>query len=563
MPLGIKPPAQKNENPGFEGSSIKRERFSWMDPAVVLFSGAFFALLFHYPISCPDEGIIATAAERILRGQIPYRDFFSEIAPGSFYFQAFIFRFAGRDLICIRVTVLFLGVILTWLLYRLSRKLLHGPASVLPPLIMVGICYPYNYMLSHHWWGVLFLFLMLLCLPGCDGQEARKGTYGPSARLLGAGLCASAALLCMQSEGALAVLTVVIWLLLVEKLAVKANWRDSLRRGVGPASWFLLGVGTPMGIAISYFWAHGALGAWVFDNFTFLFTNYAPYESGPGIYSWVRFKSLFHWLVREPSVHNGFYFVGFYFFSVAGPAIGFAGAIWQLRRRRALEASRSRLLLLYLLVGFGSLISELHGPDMLHLIWASPIILILFVNSWNEASSAWGRWRRPLIALAGLSLILVVSGAYRRVAHREKWNSPVQTRRGTFYTDKESAGMYQQWINTIEQDVPPGSETFIYPREVQFYYLTATQNPTRHDVLYPDFHSPGQFAEAISALGRQKPKYIFNCMTVERYVIAKRLLDGPSGFYLRDPLEEILRSGRTPYELAATIAKMEVWTLKK
>jgi hypothetical protein len=44
----------------------------------------------------PDEGIILQGAERILRGQVPYRDFFSFFTPGSYYLLALLFKILRR-----------------------------------------------------------------------------------------------------------------------------------------------------------------------------------------------------------------------------------------------------------------------------------------------------------------------------------------------------------------------------------------------------------------------------------------------------------------------------------
>src|ERR1700755_2144768 len=44
-----------------------------------------------------DEGIILQGAQRILDGQVLYRDFFSFFTPGSYYLLALIFRIFGNS----------------------------------------------------------------------------------------------------------------------------------------------------------------------------------------------------------------------------------------------------------------------------------------------------------------------------------------------------------------------------------------------------------------------------------------------------------------------------------
>src|SRR6266700_2472172 len=59
------------------------------------FSLAYLCIFRHYSSLEPDEGIVLRGAERILAGEVPYRDFFSFYTPGSFYLVAFLFRVFG------------------------------------------------------------------------------------------------------------------------------------------------------------------------------------------------------------------------------------------------------------------------------------------------------------------------------------------------------------------------------------------------------------------------------------------------------------------------------------
>ncbi|MCZ6877710.1 MAG: hypothetical protein O7G29_06180, partial [Acidobacteria bacterium] len=50
-----------------------------------------------------DEGIVVYAAERILKGEIPYRDFWGIYPPGQFYTLALAFNFFGTSLMVERI----------------------------------------------------------------------------------------------------------------------------------------------------------------------------------------------------------------------------------------------------------------------------------------------------------------------------------------------------------------------------------------------------------------------------------------------------------------------------
>ena len=542
---------------------ISTRRIPWALLAVLAASGVYLAIFYRIPISTVDEGMIASGAERIMRGQIPYRDFFSELGPTSFYLQAAIFRLAGTNISSFRMTAWILGVVMSGLIYFLGKQIIRGPGAFVPPFIFTTICYPQTYYVNHHWWGNLFSLLTLLCLTHHTTVAQNLSTVLQRYLLLVAGLLAALTMLTMQPKGAWAIFTGAIFLILAEKIPQARTWSQALRRGFSLNFWFLLGVGAMTALAVGYFWLHGALAAWIYDNFTFLFTNYLPYETWPGVYSWARFAHLTRWMIREPSRLSVLYFLGFYFFSVVAPAIGFSGAIWQMWRRKSGDELRSRLLLLFSLAGFGSLVSELHEPNLLHLVWASPIILILFVDAWNEAIRQWVGWRRPLIAAAVLAFALVALVTYRRATQAASLNSPIETRRGTVYADSKSAAMVQKWINTIEQAVPEGGETFFFPYHAQFYYLTATRNPTRYDFLLPDFHSPQQFEEAISSLKMRQPGCVFSFDQVMQGTPRARFPDDPPDFPSPDSMEKSLQAPQSHYRKVSDMEGMEVWTLKK
>lgn len=534
----------------------------WPDLAVLIASGAYFAPFYHLPLSLADEGFIATPAERIVQGQVPYRDFFSELGPGSFYLQAAVYKLGGINLFSIRLTAWLLGVLITWLIFCLSKRLMSGPAAFLPPLVFTMACYSRDYQISHHWWSALFFLLMVLCLTPHAKQSGGNPAWSKLLLAL-AGLLGGAAALCMQSMGTCAVLTGLTSLVVVERWPDGRTWRDAVRRGAGQGLYFLLGVGVAAGLMAVYFGARGALWEWLEDNLIFVFTNYAPYESVPNAYSWATLTHLISWLVREHSERALLYVVGNYFFSLVGPAIAFAGTTWQLIKPERAEAAQSRLLVLYLLGGLSSLFSELHAPDPYHFIYAGPLMLILLFYSCRCAYRQWPRLRWPLRAAAGVALIFVALVAHRTLAYAASTCVPIQCRRGTIYRVPEDALAWRSWIEAIENAVPAGGETFFFPYQAHVYFLTGTRNPTRYDALYAGFHSPKQIEEAIRTLQRRRPEHIFSFDRIERFTFRAHLPDDKPDVLEMHPVEKLLRGPQSLYRLEKQVARLEVWTLKK
>src|SRR5712692_10156548 len=51
---------------------------------------AYLWIFRRYTSMEPDEGIVLEGAQRILRGEVLYRDYFSYFTPGSYYFLALL-----------------------------------------------------------------------------------------------------------------------------------------------------------------------------------------------------------------------------------------------------------------------------------------------------------------------------------------------------------------------------------------------------------------------------------------------------------------------------------------
>src|ERR1019366_1617224 len=70
-----------------------------------------------------DEGVLCTGAETVLRGGLPYRDFWTAYGPGQYYLLAGLFKLFGTTLLVARVYTIFVEWIVTILAYSIGRKL--------------------------------------------------------------------------------------------------------------------------------------------------------------------------------------------------------------------------------------------------------------------------------------------------------------------------------------------------------------------------------------------------------------------------------------------------------
>ena len=94
----------------------------WAIVVVVFALATGYSLFFPRFGVVPDEGNILQGAQRVLDGQVPYRDFFSLFTPGSFYFHVLLFRIFGDSIVVARTAVSVYGGLFAALTYLIARR---------------------------------------------------------------------------------------------------------------------------------------------------------------------------------------------------------------------------------------------------------------------------------------------------------------------------------------------------------------------------------------------------------------------------------------------------------
>ena len=99
---------------------------------LLFISFAYLCLFRRFTAIDPDEGIILQGAQRILRGEVLYRDFFSFITPGSYYLLALLFRVFGSSIVVARIALVFHGKhIVRVVTYLLARRVCSRTTALL------------------------------------------------------------------------------------------------------------------------------------------------------------------------------------------------------------------------------------------------------------------------------------------------------------------------------------------------------------------------------------------------------------------------------------------------
>jgi Dolichyl-phosphate-mannose-protein mannosyltransferase len=159
-------PQQERQRPSADAASGSRgvtamtgpaARYEWLVLGMVWVASAIYvaACLRRGWVPC-DAGMLSQGAERVLQGQVPFRDFGEVYTGGLPYLNALAFRLFGANLFSIRIPlfVLFLG----WVpaVYFIARRFAGPLAAGLVTLLAVAWSLP-NYTEAMPSWYNLFI----------------------------------------------------------------------------------------------------------------------------------------------------------------------------------------------------------------------------------------------------------------------------------------------------------------------------------------------------------------------------------------------------------------------
>lgn len=441
-----------------------------------------------YPL---DEGILLRGAERILHGQVLYRDFFGFYTPGSYYGLALLFRWFGDSILTGRIALLLEGAAMAALTYLIARRVTARWAALLAAYAMAEITLPSYFFTLHNWDSTLLAYLTL--------YAAVLWLQKPRPELAAA-IGVFAALTCLdeQSKGAGLVLGLGLaglWLARAAEPPRRQEWRARLRR---QWKWMAAGFVAPVTMTAGYFAAHGALGDLIADCLWPLghygAANAVPYgymrigPEAPRQGPWTA-KAL-AWLRFSPHIA---------LLVLPWAAVGVAAFLWLGRRPgrpggliRAYYAVASCVMT-------GLLLSVLVSRrDYTHLIFLTPVFALLI---------AWACGRRAPGRAAGMAApgIAVYVLLFFALAGIKSWSQAIWGYPHSIATahGRLRVAAPDPLLARLRR-LPPGP-IFVYPYLPVYYYLSGRENPTRYEWLQYGLNDAAQFAAAQRELEARPP----------------------------------------------------------
>jgi len=464
-------------------------------PFAKIATAAIFAALYLFPITqllhrVGDEGTMIYGAERVLEGQVPYRDFVEIMGPGSFYWLALFFKLFGSTWQVTRFYLLFTGVATALLVYLITRRFISGAVSFLPALFVVVLGEPFWPACNHHWDGNLFALAAILCCLKWQDTERR-------AWLIAAGTLAAITSCFIQQKG--------LFLLLAFIIAILARGvQGSGRRTAFVAIGYVLAAYASVGACVVlWFYRAGALRDLFYANLIWPLSGYEtlnkiPYGKGLADLSIGSCSFLRHVLPAPLALFLAFLCLLPFLVIVASPLLVVAGTVAGVlqSRLRGLLLCGSTITLV--LAALALWLSEIHRGDMVHLLFGAPVLIIaLFV----VAERLFERHRIKNVLITATTLGVVLLGCFKlaecRISHK------IETRRGTVLDVTQDDAL--EFLNSA---VVQREWVFVYPYYPMYYYLADVRNPTRFSILLYQYNTPENFEEVTQDLESKHVKYV-------------------------------------------------------
>ncbi len=486
-------------------------RFAFAMVGCAIYSLPFMRVL----LARTDEGTFLVGASRILHGQVFAHDFVEVMGPGSFYWLAMFYKILGANFLATRACLFLSWMATAILVYLLARRL--GSSNRLLPvtLIVVTGFSSLGIGISHHIDSNCLALLMVLCLSMWHERLRLRW-------LVLAGAVAALTALVHQPKGLLLLIAAGLWV-----------WNLERKHGrtARALSCVAAGCAGILGIAFVYFAANGALAdfvrascVWPFQHYSAI--NQVPYAYGTFTFNWRGVP------LSTPGSYCIFLLACLlmvpFLYIVALP--GLVALQIFFGRLRPLPADVS----LYLLCGISLWISELHRKDIVHLVFGSPLLLIVSVQLLSHSGRMLSRLALVILTASACTLatcnLMVVLTAHS-----------VSTRVG-------NVAMLEggEELVALNARLAPGEEIFAYPYCPSYYFLTQTDNPTRFSILQSGYNTPAEVREVIRILESRKVNHVLWDTNFRKKSLA---LVFPAALQLPDdlaPLETYLRDRYIP-----------------
>jgi hypothetical protein len=427
-----------------------------------------------------DEGIFVDGSRRILAGQVPYRDFFILMGPGTFWLQALALRIFGMTLAASRaVMILDLAILATCVFWLISRQLSIAYAAWTAGALVILETASQGITIPSHRWDSAALSTLAITICAC---RSRPGVTLDAA-IFAAGSCAAFAVWTTPPV-ALVGFVILMWL-----WAEDRNKLVPYLAGCAAVSIACAGVLAMQG------GLRPMIGQLLWNSSHYAGANYLPYGTlfGRGYSQFFHDATIYEIPVRALVVFG-------IIVPVLLPPLAILCFPWW---------RKTRFLRVLFFGGAALAISTYPRMDLPHLTYSAPLFYALAAIL--VASIPWPKLRTAMFAAATL---LVTVFAWNAIGQHSR-ETALETNVGAIRAQQEDAG----FLRDLQREVPRDSSLFVFPYLPIASFLTLSQNPTRYSYLQPGMMSDQDEAAALAELRKSPPARVLYFNLDERELL--------------------------------------------
>jgi hypothetical protein len=422
-----------------------------------------------------DQALFWANAQRLLHGELIYRDFLEFTPPGTDLLYLGAFSLLGSRIWIPNLVVLLLGVILCWLCFYIARSIMKPAQAALAAALFMVLDYGKMLNGTHHWFSVLAAMGALAVL-----LNART-----PARIVIAGTLLGAASFFTQTRGAIAALGVAGFLIWD---GFQTQTKESGAAHLKRLSLLFLPLAAAWLALSSYFIAK--VGFWQLWYFQVTYVlRYVAGSSDP-IFGSPEILALLR-------TRNGSEYLLVY---CALPII-YATSLWT-RRKGSRDASPANVkgIVLLTLVGSMMFLEVAQSPNSIRLYCVATPGIILLVRLLAVGLTSTARRYATIMMWTGLICLAAYQTWFRHVQQAMVLDLPA----GRVATTPEKGGKLA-WLT---RHTTPGQFLF-EARWVDVYLPLALRNPVFTDMLEGGHKSRDEFVDrSIRQLEARRVQYI-------------------------------------------------------
>jgi hypothetical protein len=447
--------------------------------------GFLYCFLF-LPAFLPVEGngfgdifIYLSPAQRMYQGELIYRDVFEFVTPGIALFNLLMFKLFGLRVWIPNLSVMLLGLGLTWLGVVISRRLMRPGLALIPSFIFLIATREYIYDPTHHWYSLL----------AATGAIAILLERRSPARIAVAGALFGLSSCFTQSRGlsALAGLTIfLVW----ESWQLNEGWRSLLKK----SAWLLAGFVAVLVAVNGYFVWKVGLSRFLWSTVVFVLEYYPKHADINSILSIKDSLPEFD-TTRHFIMDLGNWLI--LFVAVPLTYVCFFIQYWR-KSRQCVSENWTRLMLLAI-VGFFMLLGTSPSPKGVRMAAISLPAFILLV------------WLLDFLGKPGrILLVILTSGTLIVALHAVIRGRPIPV--GILNTSQGDLAFTERTrfeeIVWFQQHTQP-QDYYYGPVLRQLYFYLDLRNPTPYSIiLNSGYTTEQQVTECVQGLELRKPRYI-------------------------------------------------------